>query len=132
MNNSINQIDGWNLFCSSEKKKNYVHFIDNQQTSGHQTLIFGLRELNSIEMNNFCSNLSNNKTFPIPIEHVHFISDYQMRIFSSGCYYLNEQTQWKSDGLIVGSNTNSYHTECFSTHLTKFASGFLILPEMID
>ncbi|CAF4414559.1 unnamed protein product [Rotaria sp. Silwood2] len=82
-------------------KKNYAHFIDNQQTSGHQTLIFGLRELNSIEMNNFCSNLSNNKTCRIPIESVHFTLDYQMRIFSSDCYYLNEQNQWKSDKLII-------------------------------
>jgi hypothetical protein len=82
LNYSINQIDGWNWFCSSEeKKKNDVHFIDNQQT-----LFFGLRELNWIEMKNFCSIFSNSNW-----TRVHFTSDYQMRIFSSDCYYLNEQ-----------------------------------------
>jgi hypothetical protein len=32
----------------------------------------------------------------------------------------------------VGEKTNHYQTQCFSTHLTKFASGFLIVPEMPD
>ncbi|UJR19382.1 hypothetical protein I4U23_022512 [Adineta vaga] len=126
LNNSIDQIDGWDLFCPSNET--HIHFIDNQRTIGHQTLIFGLRELNS---NDLCLN-SSNKTFFIPNESFEFTSDYQLRIFTSGCYYLNEHNQWKSDGLIVGSNTTHYQTECFSTHLTKFASGYLILPEMID
>ncbi|CAF1353863.1 unnamed protein product [Adineta ricciae] len=126
LNRSMNQIDGWKLFCSSIR--NSPLFLDNQQTIGHQTFIFGLRELTSSESNEFCLN----ETLPIPIDPVHFTSDYQTRIYTSGCYYLNKQNQWKSDGLIVGSKTNHYETECFSTHLTKFASGFVILPEMID
>ncbi|UJR18466.1 hypothetical protein I4U23_005372, partial [Adineta vaga] len=121
----LNNSDGWNLFCY---QKNYLQFIDNQQAIGHQVLIIGLRELNPTEMKNSCAN----KSFPIPNEPVEFTSDYQLRIYSSGCYYLNEQNQWKSDGLIVGSNTNLYETECFSTHLTKFSSGFLILPKLPD
>ncbi|CAF1687915.1 unnamed protein product, partial [Adineta ricciae] len=126
LNRSMNQIDGWKLFCSS--LHNFSLFLDNQQTINHQTFIFGLRELTSSESNEFCLN----ETLPIPIDPVYFTSDYQIRIYTSGCYYLNKQNQWKSDGLIVGSKTNYYETECFSTHLTKFASGFVILPETID
>jgi hypothetical protein len=32
----------------------------------------------------------------------------------------------------VGSLTNHYRTQCFSTHLTKFAGGWIILPDSID
>ena len=127
LNRSMNEIDGWKLFCSSIQK-NFSLFLDNQQTIDHQTLIFGLRELTLSESNEFCSN----ETLLIPINPVHFTSDYQMRIYTSGCYSLDKENQWKSEGLIVGSKTNLYETECFSTHLTKFASGFVILPELID
>ncbi|CAF1578897.1 unnamed protein product [Adineta ricciae] len=124
---SLNQLDGWKLFCSSVQKNPSV-FIDNQQTIGYQTLIFGVRKLASTESKESCSN----ETLPIPIDPVHFTSDYQTRVYISGCYYLDEQNRWKSYGLTVGSKTNHYETECFSTHLTKFASGFVILSEMID
>jgi polycystin 1L2 len=45
---------------------------------------------------------------------------------------LDKDNQWKSDGLIVGSLTNHNETECYSTHLTTFAGGFLVLPEPIN
>jgi polycystin 1L2 len=32
----------------------------------------------------------------------------------------------------VGSLTNHYQTQCFSTHLTTFAGGFLVLPEPVN
>ena len=35
----------------------YKYYIDNQKTSNHQSIIFGLRELNSREIINFCSNI---------------------------------------------------------------------------
>ncbi|CAF1478174.1 unnamed protein product [Adineta ricciae] len=122
----LNQLDGWKLFCSSIR--NSPLFLDNQQTIGHQTLIFSLRELTSSESNEFCSN----ETLPIPTDPVHFTSDYQTRVHISDYYYLDEQNRWKSDGLTVRSKINHYETECFSTHLTKFASGFVILSEMTD
>ncbi|CAF1415625.1 unnamed protein product [Adineta ricciae] len=117
-----------NITSSLPISKNPSVFIDNQQTIGYQTLIFGVRKLASTESKESCSN----ETLPIPIDPVHFTSDYQTRVYISGCYYLDEQNRWKSYGLTVGSKTNHYETECFSTHLTKFASGFVILSEMID
>jgi len=32
----------------------------------------------------------------------------------------------------VGSETNHYKSQCFSTHLTTFAGGFLVLPAPIN
>ncbi len=32
----------------------------------------------------------------------------------------------------VGPLTNHYQTQCFSTHLTTFAGGFLVLPAPIN
>ncbi|CAF4238484.1 unnamed protein product, partial [Adineta steineri] len=133
LNSSINIIDGWTLFCplNLTNETLYKYFIDNQQTSDHQSIIYGLRELNSTEMMNTCSN-SSVSSLPITDQRFNFTSNYQLRIYTSGCYYLDKNNQWKSDGLTVGPLTNHYETQCFSTHLTSFASGFVILPESIN
>ncbi|CAF4165711.1 unnamed protein product, partial [Adineta steineri] len=126
LNSSINLIDGWTLFCPFNLTNDdiYRYFIDNQQTPGHQSLIFGIRELNSTEMNNYCLNNSSiNTSLPITDESFTFTSNYELRIYTSGCYYLDANNNWKLDGLIVGSLTNLYETECLSTHLTSFAGG---------
>jgi hypothetical protein len=134
LNSSINDIDGWTLFCpaSLTNESIYTYFIDNQHTQGHQSVIFGLRELNFTEMNDFC--VSNNLIInpPITNERFNFTSNYQLRIYTSGCYYLDSNNQWQSDGLVVGPLTNHEITQCFSTHLTTFAGGFIVLPAPIN
>ncbi|CAF1681875.1 unnamed protein product, partial [Adineta ricciae] len=134
LNSSINLIDGWALFCPSTltSENIYTYFINNQQTSDHQSLIFGLRELNSTEIIEFCSNNSSVNTYPITDEKFNFTSNYELRIYTSGCYYLDSDNNWKSDGIVVGSLTNHYETECLSTHLTTFAGGFIVLPAPIN
>ncbi|CAF1484404.1 unnamed protein product, partial [Adineta steineri] len=135
LNSSINLIDGWTIFCPFNLTNNviYRYFIDNQQTPTHQSLIFGVRELNSTEINNYCLNNSSiNTSLPITDEPFNFTSNYELRIYTSGCYYLDENNQWKSDGLTVGPLTNLYETECLSTHLTSFAGGFIVLPAPIN
>ncbi|CAF4232511.1 unnamed protein product, partial [Adineta steineri] len=135
LNSSINLIDGWTIFCPFNLTNDdiYRYFIDNQQTPGHQSLIFGIRELNSTEMNNYCLNNSSvNTSLPITDQPFSFTSNYELRLYTSGCYYLDENNDWKSDGLIVGSLTNLYETECLSTHLTTFAGGFIVLPAPIN
>ena len=109
----------------------YTYFINNQQTIGHQSIVFGLRELNSTELKDFCSN-SSIQNPPITNQRYHFTSNYELRIYTSGCYYLDSNNQWQSDGLIVGPLTNHFETQCFSTHLTTFAAGFLVLPSPIN
>ncbi|CAF4101668.1 unnamed protein product, partial [Adineta steineri] len=134
LNSSINLIDGWTLFCPFNLTNDdiYRYFIDNQQTPGHQSLIFGIRELNSTEISNYCLNSSSINTLPITDETYDFTSNYELRIYTSGCYYLDESNNWKSDGLTVGPLTNLYETECLSTHLTTFAGGFIVLPAPIN
>ncbi|CAF4402529.1 unnamed protein product, partial [Adineta steineri] len=115
LNSSINLIDGWTLFCpyNITNDDTYRYFINNQQTLGHQSLIFGIRELNSTEIKNYCLNNSSiNTSLPITDKSFNFTSDYELRIYTSGCYYLDDNNSWKSDGLIVGSLTNLYETEC--------------------
>ena len=109
----------------------YLYFIDNQKTINHQSVIFGLRELNTTEMINVCSNSSLTSP-PIINNQYNFTSDYELRIYTSGCYYLDANNQWQSDGLVVGSLTNHNVTQCYSTHLTTFAGGFLVLPAPIN
>ena len=103
-NSSMHRVDGWILVNESH----FTYMIDNQRTLDHQFLIFGLQKQNSN------------------------ISSYEYRIYSSGCYYLNKENQWKDDGLIVGRLTNLSQTHCCSTHLTTFAGGLQIFPPSID
>jgi hypothetical protein len=79
----------------------YTYFIDNQQTSGHQSIVFGLRELNSTETIDVCSITSINSNAPITNEQLNFTSNYELRIYTSGCYYLDTNNNWRSDGLEV-------------------------------
>ena len=124
-------------------------FLDNQQTSTHQSVIFGLRELTANETLTHCYHPSTSQTLPITQQPSPFTSDYELRLYTSGCYYLDANQQWQSDGLQVtlrrgieefvsictvqvGPLTDFDRTQCFSTHLTTFAGGFLALPAPIN
>jgi hypothetical protein len=63
-------------------------------------VIFGLRELNSTEIVQYCWNFSIINP-PITNQRFNFTSNYELRIFTSGCYYLDSNNNWQSDGLIV-------------------------------
>ena len=139
------------FYIDSTNESIYTYFIDNQQTSGHQSVIFGLRELNSTEIIDFCSNSSSIKSPPITNERFNFTSNYELRIYTSGCYYLDSNNQlairWINGKFVcsllfqeercsiicikVGSLTNHDQTQCYSTHLTTFAGGFSCLPAPI-
>lgn len=110
----------------------YTHFIDNRLAHGHRSVIFGLRELNTTETVAFCSGVSSNATPPMPERPFQFTSNYGVRVYTSGCYYLDSSDRWRSDGVLVGPSTNHQSTECLSTHLTTFAGGFLVLPTPIN
>ncbi|CAF1401522.1 unnamed protein product [Adineta steineri] len=134
LNSSINQIDGWSLLCPSNLTNDtfYKYFLNNEQTFSHQSIIFGLRELNLTEYETFCINQSFNNNLPISNQPFNFTSDYELRTYTACCYYLDENSIWRTDGILVGSETNHYQTQCFSNHLTTFAGGFLVLPSPIN
>ena len=116
-NNSITDNDNYTLFCPFDLVDDEIYkcFFDNRQTKDHHLLIFGLRELNTTELNRYCSNRSMNESWPGFAERYDFMWNYEVRVYSSGCYYLDKSNQWKSDGLMVGPGTNHNETECFST-----------------
>ncbi len=86
---------------------------------------------------------SSSNNLPIISERSYFTSNYDLRIYASGCYYLDKNNQWQSDGLLVsltffyflkknyvylikvGPITNLYQTQCFSTHLNQVFSIFI-------
>jgi len=41
------------------------------------------------------------KSPPITNERFNFTSNYELRIYTSGCYYLDSNNNWQSDGLLV-------------------------------
>ena len=127
---SQQSIDGWRLLCPSGQHT-YEFFIDPQQTIGHEYLIFGLRELTLSERAIYCSNRSLTKP-PVIKEQSEFTADYQIRVFISGCYYLDKHNYWRVRGLHIGPKTNEQHTQCYSSHLTPFAGGFRVVPKWIQ
>ena len=129
LNSSIRDIDGWSLLCSSSL---YNHFLDNQQTTGHQSIIFGVRQLNGTEVDHWCSKPSAHADPPRSDQPFRFTDNYELRLYISGCFYLDAEHRWRSDGLQVGPLTNLSHTQCLSSHLTTFASGFDVLPSPIN
>ena len=129
LNSSISDMDGWSLLCSSSL---YTHFLNNQQTNGHQSIIFGVRQLNSTEVDHWCSNPSTHLNPPRSDQPFRFTDNYELRLYTSGCFYLDADHRWRSDGLQVGPLTNLSHTQCLSTHLTTFASSFRVHPGLIN
>jgi len=107
----LNEIDGWTIFCP-ENFHNY--FVDNEQTRNHRSLVFGLRELNSSEIISYCSNNNSQMNLPITNERFNFTSNYGLRIYSSGCYFLDENNEWNDRGLRVGNKTNHDQTHCLT------------------
>ena len=128
LNSSIHLVDGWTVFCAADT---HTFFIDNEQTLGHESVIFGVRELNASEMHDLCAP-SSTRRLPISDEPMNFSGNYDLRVYTSGCYYLDESNQWQADGLLVGPLTDHRQTQCFSTHLTSFAGGFLVLPAPVN
>ena len=102
LNSSINQTDGWSLLCPSNEGL-FTVFIDNQRTAKHQSMIFGVRELNNVELVNHC--LNGSLTAPITDRPFNFSANYELRTFTSGCFYMDSNHRWQSDGLLVSCRT---------------------------
>jgi len=111
LNQSIYQIDGWSTLCPSNFHSFYV---DNEQTRNHRSLVFGLRELNSSEIVSYCPNNSSQLNPSITNQRFNFTSNYKLRVYSSGCYFLDENNQWNDRGLQVGNQTNHDQTHCLN------------------
>ena len=98
-------IVGNDTFCSLDLMNNsfYTYFINNEYVSSHQSIIFGFRQLKSMEIDALCSNISmqTNLSMISFNSSFNFSSNYKLRLYTSGCYYLDSNHNWLSDGLNV-------------------------------
>ena len=86
---------------------------------------FGFRELTNEENQQYCINSERNDLTSPPLlknstsEPIQFNTEFDLRVFSSGCYYYNTlYKDWFSDGVEVLKETNFSFTVCNSSHLT--------------
>ncbi|UJR17041.1 hypothetical protein I4U23_003939 [Adineta vaga] len=128
----LDAFDGLKFFCPQDLNQNefHMHFIDNTKTSGHYSIIYGIRELTVTETNEFCFNdtfISERLSIiNIPMT---FSANYELLVYQSACCYLDKNHNWQSDGLIVGPLTNHYETQCLSTHLSIDSDQLGVTPK---
>lgn len=59
-------------------------------------------------------------------------TDYLLRTYTAGCYYLDEKfEEWTGRGMTV-LNTIYEETTCLSSHMTLFGAGFFVQPNTVD
>lgn len=91
------------MYLDLNEDGQHRYFFDNEKTMAHQALIIGLRELNETEKDQHCLNRSI-PIIPINNDAFRFTANYQLRVYTSGCYYIDENGQWKADGLVVSNS----------------------------
>lgn len=136
---NFTDIDKWDIFCPNEQhyhnNKTFLFFMNQTEVNAFKGLIgVGIRELNADEFDQYCvSKLKPKSQIPDHVSNTTFTSDFYLRFYSSGCYYLNEDTgSWSSDGIDIAFDTDEKYTHCVTKHLTEFAGGLLILPAEIN
>lgn len=121
VNTLMKNIDGWTLLCPISmyffnyqcltffkfyldltNEQFFRYYIDNEQTLNHQSIIFGIRELDGTEYTEFCLNATIPNDLPsIFNSSMNFTENYEIRTYTSGCLYLDDKNNWRSDGLKV-------------------------------
>jgi hypothetical protein len=79
----------------------YSYMLDNIRTRNHQYAMFGIRELTDNESEIYCKNRTN-RLEPITDQVATFTANYQIRTYTSGCYFLDKNFYWQSYGVVVG------------------------------
>ena len=121
----------------------YLFFLNIAEINNYKGQVgFGIRELNSSESTQFCGvdgglfmNDSSPEIPPLTDSNftLSFTSDFELRIYSSGCYYFDLKTgNWMSDGLEIMKDTTATSAHCVATHLTDFAGGFAVVVPSIN
>jgi hypothetical protein len=118
-------------------QQSHLFFINSIEVGNYKGFVgLGIRELQSSELVEFCLNSSKpNKPPFLPTKSsISLLThDFYFLAYTSGCYFIDQSTgKWSSYGLEVISDTSISFTHCRSNHLTTFASGFDILPSLIN
>ena len=112
--------------------------MNQKEVNNYKGLVgIGIRELNSSEEVQYCTNLQKPTIPPYMsatnTSNTTLSSDFYFLSFTSGCYYMDLSTgKWSSDGVEVQSDTSFLYTHCKSSHLTTFAGGWIVLPSAIN
>jgi hypothetical protein len=153
LNSSFSNYDMWRLYCPSDRTTQlgdtFFLFFANQSHVGNFSgnVDIAIRELTSSEISSYCSNNVNSYNLTTPPILNSFSSDsnststgckaisndLNLRIFLSGCYYMDTSTgAYSSDGTEVQPDTTLLSTHCLVYHCTEFAGGFIVLPATIN
>jgi hypothetical protein len=68
-------------------------YVDNEQTNGHVSLVYGIREPNSSESDDLCLLGRSSGQVPIFNATMVFSEKFEMRNYLSGCYYMNAKKE---------------------------------------
>jgi hypothetical protein len=105
-------IDGWKTFCSNGTSSNFTLMIASFPRSQFHSILFAIRQLNRGETIDLCLHQSPPTSFANARS---FSSNYFLRVYLSGCFYLDNHQRWKSHELIeVGPLTDHHRTHCLS------------------
>ena len=138
-----NYYDMLNLFCPSDliNEQNdsfYLIFANMSTVNAYEGYVgFSIIEIDTSQLD--CQTKSNNTVDRLiyltqnraSSNQSSFTSNLWLRVYSSGCYYINAANDWTSHGMEILPDTNMTHTHCMSDHLTTFAGGFIVLPPAI-
>ena len=145
--NNINKTDYdlTALFCPNDLQLNendsfYLLFANMSLVNGFKGYVgFSVTKINLTQLGINCFNKSTNiidliiSNLIVAKNQNEFTDKYYLRIYTSGCYYMDPLTdQWSSNGMEILPNSNLTHTHCLANHLTTFAGGFVVLPNEIN
>ena len=129
-NPTLKSYDLSNIFCPQDLNAAdnvYLTFANISRVNGYKGYVgYSILELNS-------TNCFNKSLYSIQNLNGSFSDNFWLRVFTSGCYYMDTITnKWSSYGMEILSDSNDTHFHCQSNHLTTFAGGFLVLPNAIN
>jgi hypothetical protein len=146
ISNSTLTYDTFKILCSNTNliqgsDFNYYLYFSSSENNVNSVVSFsyGLRQLTTTEYHAFCVNQQTPSSPPVlpNTNSTFFTADFQVRTYSSGCFYLDSGTgKWASNNLVIQSDTTLDATHCKSSALTPYGSqvsgGVIPLPSAID
>ncbi|CAL1538860.1 unnamed protein product, partial [Lymnaea stagnalis] len=122
-----------NMSGDVDDKERFRFQLDNTVLGSFTgTLAVGIRELNytefDMDVSQGCLSLpryDNGSDY--------FNGDFSLRQYVTQCLAISDSdSDWSTDGCVVGKETDVVNTVCYCTHLTTFAGGWVVVPNTID
>ena len=128
------------IFCPNDLIKDskndayYLMFANMSKVNQFNGYVgFSLIELNTSFIDCLNKSLNTVEKLAQLLNQTSYTTNYYQRVFVSGCYYIDTETNfWSSYGVEALNDSNITHTHCQTYHLTTFAGGFIVLPPAIN